>query len=92
MQDHYQKLGVSPLATVEAIKLAYRKQAALLHPDRNPAPEAGLRFREVQDAWEVLSDPARRQAYDDFRQKSLVDDPAEVARALVATYLQGILR
>lgn len=91
MQDHYEKLGVSPAASAEAIKLAYRKKAAQYHPDRNPAPEAALRFREVQDAYEVLSDPERRQAYDEFRQKSLIDDPLAVAQALAASYLKGIL-
>ena len=91
MQDHYEKLGVPPTATADAIKLAYRKKAAQYHPDRNPAPEAALRFREAQDAYEVLSDPARRRAYDDFRQKSLIDDPAAVARELAARYIQGIL-
>jgi DnaJ-class molecular chaperone len=91
LQDHYEKLGVSPLAGADAIKLAYRRRAALYHPDKNPAPEAATRFREVQDAYEVLADSARRQAYDDFRQRSLIDDPLAVAQALAAHYLQGIL-
>lgn len=92
MQDHYAKLGVSPAATADAIKLAYRKLAARYHPDRNPAPEAALRFREVQDAYETLSDPERRRAFDDYRQKSLIDDPAAVAREIAARYLQSITR
>jgi DnaJ-class molecular chaperone len=91
MQDHYQMLGISPIATTDAVKLAYRKKAALYHPDKNPAPEAAARFREVQDAYEVLSDAGRRRAYDDFRQRSLIDDPLAVAQALAANYLKGIL-
>lgn len=92
MQDHYEKLGVPPGATPEAIKLAYRKKAAQYHPDKNTADDAALRFREIQDAYEALSDPARRQAFDEYRQRSLIEDPAAVARDLAEKYIQGIVR
>ncbi|HQT31660.1 MAG TPA: DnaJ domain-containing protein [Thiobacillus sp.] len=91
MQDHYEKLGVPPSATHETIKLAYRKKAAFYHPDKNSADDAALRFREVQDAYEVLSDPERKQSYDEYRQRSLIDDPVAVAQDMAAKYIQGIL-
>ncbi|MDP1927697.1 MAG: DnaJ domain-containing protein [Thiobacillus sp.] len=91
MQDHYGKLGVSPAAAPDLIKLAYRKKAAFYHPDKNSAEDAALRFREVQDAYEVLSDPERRKAYDEYRQRSLIDDPVAVAQEMAAKYIQGIL-
>jgi len=91
MQDHYEKLGVPPSAAPDSIKLAYRKKAAQYHPDKNTAADAALRFREVQDAYEVLSDPVRRQAYDDYRQRSLIEDPLAVAQDMAAKYIQGIV-
>ncbi|MDO9219985.1 MAG: DnaJ domain-containing protein, partial [Thiobacillus sp.] len=91
MQDHYGKLGVSPAAAPDLIKLAYRKKAAFYHPDKNSAEDAAFRFREVQDAYEVLSDPERRKAYDEYRQRSLIDDPVAVAQEMAAKYIQGIL-
>jgi curved DNA-binding protein CbpA len=91
MQDHYERLGVSPAAAPDLIKLAYRKKAAFYHPDKNPAADAAQRFREVQDAYEVLSDPERKKAYDEYRQRSLIDDPAAVAQEMAAKYIQGIL-
>jgi DnaJ-class molecular chaperone len=91
MQDHYEKLGVPPAAASELIKLAYRKKAAFYHPDKNSAADAPMRFREIQDAYEVLSDPERKKAYDEYRQRSLIDDPAAVAQEMAAKYIQGIL-
>ena len=75
MQDHYATSGISPNATPDLIKSAYRKKAAQFHPDKNSSPDAPTRFREVQEAYEVLFDIERRKAYDDFRHRSLIDDP-----------------
>ncbi|MBK8913071.1 MAG: DnaJ domain-containing protein [Phycisphaerales bacterium] len=66
-KDPYQILGVSRTATEAEIKTAYRRLAKQHHPDRNPGDKAAeRRFKEVQAAYEVLSDPQRRAEYDRF--------------------------
>jgi molecular chaperone DnaJ len=62
--DLYELLGVSRDADTEAIKKAYRRLARQLHPDVNPDPATQERFKEVSRAYEVLSDPQKRAAYD----------------------------
>lgn len=67
MADHYDTLGVSRDATAEEIKRSYRRLARQHHPDANPDdPRAAERFRAVSEAYEVLSDPAKRRNYDMF--------------------------
>jgi len=65
-KDYYEILGVSKDADIQTIKRAYRKLAAKYHPDRNKEPGAEDRFKEVQNAYEVLSDPQKRKAYDTY--------------------------
>jgi molecular chaperone DnaJ len=66
-RDYYEVLGVARDASEADIKKAYRRKAMKYHPDRNPGDEkAGERFQEVSEAYEVLSDSSKRQAYDQF--------------------------
>lgn len=65
-KDFYEVLGVSKSASADEIKRAYRKQALQYHPDRNKSKEAAEKFKEVGAAYEVLSDPQKKQAYDQY--------------------------
>jgi len=65
-KDYYKALGVARTATSAEIKKAYRKLAAEFHPDKNKSKGAEDRFKEVNEANEVLSDPEKRKAYDEL--------------------------
>ena len=65
-RDYYDILGVPRRAGDEEIKRSFRKLAQRWHPDVNTSAEADLRFKEINEAYQVLSDPQRRQAYDMF--------------------------
>lgn len=64
-KTHYEILGVKQTASPEDIKRAFRRRAMRHHPDRNPNdPKAHAKFNRIREAYEVLSDPGRRQIYD----------------------------
>jgi molecular chaperone DnaJ len=63
-RDYYEVLGVDRSATVEEVKRAYRRLARQYHPDVSDAPDAETRFKEINEAYQVLSDPEKRAAYD----------------------------
>ena len=65
-RDYYKILGVSKTASPEELKRAYRKLALQYHPDKNKTKEAEEKFKEINHAYEVLSDSQKRQQYDQF--------------------------
>lgn len=66
-KDYYKFLGVEAKATAEEIKKAYKKQARRYHPDVSKEKDAEARFKEVNEAYEVLKSPEKRQEYDNLR-------------------------
>ena len=91
MTDHYTALGLNSAATLADIKKAFRQKASFYHPDRNTADDAAARFRAVQEAYDVLSDLEKRQAYDDNRRRSLLDDPIDSAREIWQAYFKSVV-
>ena len=91
MSEHYAALGLKSDATLSDIKKAFRQKASQFHPDRNNDPGAPARFREVQEAYDVLSDDDKRKAYDDNRRRNLLNDPAQTAREIWQGYFQQVL-
>ncbi|MED4344723.1 molecular chaperone DnaJ [Heyndrickxia coagulans] len=65
-RDYYEVLGVAKDASKDEIKKAYRKLSKKYHPDINKAPDAAEKFKEIQEAYEVLSDDQKRAQYDQF--------------------------
>jgi curved DNA-binding protein CbpA len=70
-EKFYKVLGVPKNSSVDEIKKAFRKMAMQYHPDKNPAPEAAEKFKEISAAYEVLSDPQKREMYDQYGEEGL---------------------
>ncbi|GMH06999.1 hypothetical protein Nepgr_008839 [Nepenthes gracilis] len=75
--DYYDVLNVNRNATDDDLKKAYRKLAMKWHPDKNPndKKEAEAKFKQISEAYEVLSDPQKRQTYDQYGEEGLKDMP-----------------
>lgn len=91
MTDHYTTLGLNSAAALADIKKAFRQKASFYHPDRNTADDAAARFRAVQEAYDSLSDPEKRQAYDDNRRRSLLDNPLDTAQDIWQAYFKSVV-
>lgn len=65
-QDLYEILGVDKTATEDEVKKAFRKKARTLHPDVNKDPDAEERFKELNEAYDVLSDSQKKSLYDRY--------------------------
>ena len=91
MTDHYTTLGLNSAAALADIKKAFRQKASFYHPDKNAADDAALRFRAVQEAYDVLSDADKRLAYDDNRRRNLLDSPIDTAREIWTNYFDELV-
>uniref|UniRef100_H2XRR7 DnaJ homolog subfamily B member 9 n=1 Tax=Ciona intestinalis TaxID=7719 RepID=H2XRR7_CIOIN len=73
-RDYYTILGVGRTATTKEIKSAFRKLALKYHPDKNKEPDAEAKFRDIAEAYQVLSDKQKRQRYDQYGDDGLNDN------------------
>jgi molecular chaperone DnaJ len=76
-KDYYETLGVSRDADDDTIRKAFRKLSKKYHPDLNHAPGAEQKFKDINEAYQVLSDPQKRAAYDQY---GSADGPPRVWR------------
>ena len=85
-RDYYEVLGISRSADKDAIKKAYRKMAKKYHPDSNAGnPDAEEKFKEVTEAYNVLSDPEKKKLYDQFGHAAFEEVLDMVKVALIET-------
>ena len=94
-RDYYELLGVPRDADEQTIKKAFRRLARELHPDVSDEPEAEVRFREVSEAYEALSNPETRELYDRYGHAGLRSggfQPSHFDLGIVRRSLQRLLR
>lgn len=73
-KDYYKILGIPSGANEDEIKKAYRKMALKYHPDKNKEPNAEEKFKEIAEAYDVLSDPKKRSLYDQYGEEGKVTE------------------
>ena len=93
-KDYYKILGLTRGANEDDIKKAYRKMALKYHPDKNKTPGAEEKFKEIAEAYEVLSDKRKREIYDQYGEEGLKGKIRyylfKTFQLLTTTYLFGI--
>jgi len=93
MKDHYKTLGVQPSASTQEIKKAYRSLAFKYHPDKNPENTlAEAYFKEVQEAYSVLSNTYKRELYDDERWLSGIGSRKQYTQVINAAWLIAVCK
>lgn len=92
MENYYNTLGIAPNASEDEIKKVYRSLAMRYHPDRNQAPGADARFKAIAKAYEVLSDPVKREEYNQsLNHRIIIDAEAEAYQLWRSVFnLQGV--
>ena len=86
MNEYYRSLGVQPGATAEELKKAYRGLAKKYHPDLHPGDkEAEARFKEINEAYETLSDPQKRKEYDEKQRTTQGREPQKKSASSART-------
>ena len=93
MPNHYEVLGVNQDASEQEIRKSYRNLSLKYHPDRNNDAEAGIKFREINEANEILSDPQRRQQYDHelkFGNRTMDDELGDINNIINMMFGGGI--
>ena len=98
-RDYYEVLGIPRTASQEEMKSAFRKLARKYHPDVNDAPDAEERFKEINEAFAVLSDPEKRSVYDRYGHEGLQGmngmpdfsnfDPFQIFRTILWIWFNG---
>lgn len=82
-KDYYKALGIQSGANEDEIKKAYRKMALKYHPDKNKDPHAEDKFKEIAEAYDVLSDPKKRAVYDQYGEEGKWDSGCRTKGSLV---------
>ncbi len=88
-RDYYEILGVNKTATAEELKKAYRKLALEWHPDRNKSPEAEAKFKQLNEAYEVVGNPEKRKTYDQFGHSAFQPGATPNQNPFTYTYSSG---